>query len=161
MQASLYCRGICTNDLARLLFACVIWRFPKLPSESSHCQAERLWYVLRMPTLAMSCKVCWRKNASVPITCWQSPNRLEDSLEGNKRIMLLNTKWYCNACLLLQKKHSKIAITWLNWLNTHVSSGMIINSFISQNWDSSLSLFLSRERENLLRPKGKREINKP
>ena len=40
-----------------------------------------------------------------------------------------------------RKKHSKIAITWLNWLNTHMSSGMIINSFISQKWGSRLNSF--------------------
>ena len=48
--------------------------------------------------LAMSCKVYWRKNASVPVTCWQS--RIG---RGKKHIMSLNTKWYCNVCPLSQK----------------------------------------------------------
>ena len=74
----------------------------------------------------------------------ERPNHMltESNWQRKKNIMSLNTKWYCNVCPLSQKKkHSKIAITWLNWLNTHMSSAMIINSFISQKWSSRLNSF--------------------
>ena len=147
MQASLYSRCvICTNDLARLLSCmCDLVSFQATftppPGRTAVICPTNAWHVSKKQTIFTN-NTGYELQGLLEKKC-ERPNHMltESTWQRKKHIMSLNTKWYCNVCPLSQKKHSKIAITWLNWLNTHMSSAMIINSFISQKWGSRLNSF--------------------